>query len=68
MFYNVMTSNISNHKSLLMSPSLPIVPGALVVLDAHPGGIVFETLVSEYVDYCRTIYEGMFYFVIYNQI
>lgn len=33
-------------------------PGVLVVLDAHPGGIIFKDLIPEYVDFVRTIYEG----------
>lgn len=32
--------------------------GVLVVLDAHPEGIIFKELVPEYVDIVRTIYEG----------
>ncbi|KAF3785008.1 hypothetical protein EJ110_NYTH10599 [Nymphaea thermarum] len=34
-------------------------PGVLVVLDAHPGGIIYKELVSDYVDYVRTIYEAI---------
>ncbi|CAA6662050.1 unnamed protein product [Spirodela intermedia] len=37
-----------------------LAPGVLVALDAHPGGAIYECLVSEYVDYVRTIYEGDF--------
>lgn len=37
---------------------MSIAPGVLVVLDAHPGGIIFKDLVPEYVDFVRTIYEG----------
>ncbi|KAL5996129.1 hypothetical protein ACLOJK_026202 [Asimina triloba] len=33
--------------------------GVLVVLDAKPEGIIYKTLVSEYVEFVRTIYEGM---------
>ncbi|KAH9299123.1 hypothetical protein KI387_030805, partial [Taxus chinensis] len=30
--------------------------GALVVLDAHPGGIIYKDLVGQWVQDCRTIY------------
>ncbi|KAI7745161.1 hypothetical protein M8C21_001583 [Ambrosia artemisiifolia] len=33
-------------------------PGVLVVLDAHPGGIIYRDIIPDYVDYARTIYEG----------
>ncbi|KDP23477.1 hypothetical protein JCGZ_23310 [Jatropha curcas] len=32
-------------------------PGVLVVLDAHPGGIIYRDLIPEYVRFVRTIYE-----------
>ena len=32
--------------------------GSLLVLDAHPDGIIYRELVPEYVDVVRTIYEG----------
>ncbi|XP_057961140.1 uncharacterized protein LOC131153105 [Malania oleifera] len=35
-------------------------PGVLVVLDAHPGGIIYRDLIPEYVKYVRTIYEDDF--------
>ncbi|XP_078444960.1 T-box protein [Wolffia australiana] len=34
-----------------------LAPGVLVALDAHPGGIIYDCLVPEYVNYVRTIYE-----------
>ncbi|XP_077218962.1 T-box protein [Tasmannia lanceolata] len=37
-----------------------LAPGVLVVLDAHPEGIIYKDLISEYVDYVRTIYEDDF--------
>ncbi|XP_057817839.1 uncharacterized protein LOC131030902 isoform X1 [Cryptomeria japonica] len=37
-----------------------LAPGALVVLDAHPGGIIYEDLVGEWVQEFRTIYEDDF--------
>ncbi|KAI4369389.1 hypothetical protein MLD38_017831 [Melastoma candidum] len=35
-----------------------IAPGVLVVLDAHPGGIIYEDLIADYVKVARTMYEG----------
>ena len=42
---------------------MPIIvfSGVLVVLDAHPEGIIYEKLVPYYVDMFRTIYEGRCY-------
>lgn len=37
-----------------------LAPGALVALDAHPGGIIYEDLVGEWVQDVRTIYEDDF--------
>ncbi|KAJ7551773.1 hypothetical protein O6H91_06G028100 [Diphasiastrum complanatum] len=37
-----------------------LAPGALVILDAHPGGVYYKELVPEWVDVVRTIYEGDF--------
>ncbi|WCJ43105.1 hypothetical protein M5689_023867 [Euphorbia peplus] len=37
-----------------------VAPGVLVVLDAHPGGIIYRDLIPEYVDFARTIYEEYF--------
>ncbi|EFJ22025.1 hypothetical protein SELMODRAFT_106158, partial [Selaginella moellendorffii] len=37
-----------------------LAPGALFILDAKPGGVVFKELVSEWVDVVRTIYESDF--------
>jgi hypothetical protein len=34
--------------------------GVLVVLDAHPGGIIYQDMILDYVQIVRTIYEGMF--------
>lgn len=30
-----------------------------MVLDAHPGGIIYKDIVPDYVDFVRTIYEGL---------
>ncbi|XP_065853019.1 uncharacterized protein [Euphorbia lathyris] len=35
-----------------------LAPGVLVVLDAHPGGIIYRDIVPKYVDFARTIYEA----------
>lgn len=35
-----------------------LLAGVLVVLDAHPGGIIYRDIIPEYVNYARTIYEG----------
>lgn len=37
-----------------------LAPGVLVVLDAHPGGIIYRDLIPEYVKFARTIYEDDF--------
>ncbi|KAH0462455.1 hypothetical protein IEQ34_010030 [Dendrobium chrysotoxum] len=37
-----------------------LAPGTLVVLDAHPGGVIYEKLVPDYVDFVRTVYEDDF--------
>lgn len=33
--------------------------GVLVVLNAHPGGIIYKDIIPDYVDFARTIYEGL---------
>jgi len=43
-----------------------LAPGALVVLDAQPGGIIFEDLVGQWVQDVRTIYEDDFGDVIFD--
>lgn len=35
-------------------------PGVLVVLDAHPDGIIYQDLIPDYVQYARTLYEDDF--------
>ncbi|KAI5079594.1 hypothetical protein GOP47_0005073 [Adiantum capillus-veneris] len=37
-----------------------LAPGSLLVLDAHPEGIIYKNLVPEYVDVVRTVYEDDF--------
>ncbi|XP_019083973.1 PREDICTED: uncharacterized protein LOC104707029 [Camelina sativa] len=34
-----------------------VAPGVLVVLDAHPDGIIYRDLIPKYVQFVRTIYE-----------
>lgn len=29
------------------------------MLDAHPGGIIYRDIIPEYVNFARTIYEGL---------
>lgn len=36
-----------------------VVTGVLVVLDAHPEGIIYRDLIPEYVNIARTLYEGL---------
>lgn len=64
---NVACDNMMNLRNILWLAPLPsnatkawVSPGVLVVLDAHPGGIIYEYLVPEYVDLVRTIYEADF--------
>ena len=33
--------------------------GVLLVLDARPGGIIYRDIIPEYVNFARTIYEGL---------
>ncbi|PHT98954.1 hypothetical protein BC332_32102 [Capsicum chinense] len=37
-----------------------LAPGVLVVLDAHPTGIIYKDLIPEYVQIARTLYEDDF--------
>ncbi|KAK4378911.1 hypothetical protein RND71_000773 [Anisodus tanguticus] len=36
-----------------------LAPGVLVVLDAHPSGVIYKDLIPEYVQIARTLYEGL---------
>lgn len=38
-----------------------LLAGVLVVLDAHPEGIIYRDLIPEYVHIARTLYEGLSY-------
>lgn len=64
---NVVYDDSMNLRNILWLAPLPsnvtkawVAPGTLVVLDAHPDGIIYKKLVPEYVDYVRTIYEDDF--------
>lgn len=37
-----------------------LAPGSLLILDAHPDGIIYRDLVPDYVDVVRTVYEDDF--------
>ncbi|XP_059648481.1 uncharacterized protein LOC132294589 [Cornus florida] len=61
---NVTYGDSMNLRNILWLAPLPsnsakawLAPGVLVVLDAHPGGIIYTDLIPEYVNYARTIYE-----------
>ncbi|XP_058076624.1 uncharacterized protein LOC131225177 [Magnolia sinica] len=64
---NVKYDDSMNLRNILWLAPLPsdvtkawLAPGVLVVLDARPEGIIYKTLVPEYVDFVRTIYEEDF--------
>ncbi|KAK3041954.1 hypothetical protein RJ639_002262 [Escallonia herrerae] len=64
---NVMYDDSMNLRNILWLAPLPnkstqawLAPGVLVVLDARPGGIIYTDLISDYVDYARTLYEDDF--------
>ncbi|KAB1202192.1 hypothetical protein CJ030_MR8G007902 [Morella rubra] len=62
---NVTYDESMNFRNILWLAPLPsnsskawVAPGVLVVLDAHPEGIIYRDLIPEYVSFARTIYEG----------
>ncbi|KAK1440460.1 hypothetical protein QVD17_06287 [Tagetes erecta] len=64
---NVTYDDSMNLRNILWLAPLPSsstsdwsAPGVLVVLDAHPRGIIFRDIIPEYVNYARTIYEEYF--------
>lgn len=61
---NVTYDDSMNLRNILWLAPLPSrsnnaweAPGVLVVLDAHPGGIIYRDIIPEYVNFARTIYE-----------
>ncbi|KAL0422054.1 UNVERIFIED_CONTAM: hypothetical protein Slati_3228300 [Sesamum latifolium] len=64
---NVPYDDSMNLRNILWLAPLPsnstnawLAPGVLVVLDAHPEGIIFQDLIPEYVNFARTLYEEDF--------
>ncbi|KAL4556265.1 hypothetical protein LXL04_038911 [Taraxacum kok-saghyz] len=65
---NVTYDDSMNMRNILWLAPLPSndsttkwsAPGVLVVLDAHPGGIIYRDIIPNYVKYARTIYEDDF--------
>ncbi|XP_051147246.1 uncharacterized protein LOC127262558 [Andrographis paniculata] len=61
---NVAYDDSMNLRNILWLAPLPsnstdtwLAPGVLVVLDAHPEGIIYRDLIPDYVKYARTLYE-----------
>ncbi|PWA64397.1 hypothetical protein CTI12_AA207150 [Artemisia annua] len=64
---NVTYDDSMNVRNILWLAPLPSnstsdwsAPGVLVVLDAHPDGIIYRDIIPKYVKYARTIYEEYF--------
>ncbi|XP_042516667.1 uncharacterized protein LOC122090958 [Macadamia integrifolia] len=64
---NVRYDDSMNLRNILWLAPLPsnsakawLAPGVLVVLDAYPGGVVYEDIIPDYVKFARTIYEDDF--------
>ncbi|CAI9764269.1 unnamed protein product [Fraxinus pennsylvanica] len=64
---NVPYDDGMNLRNILWLAPLPsnstkswLAPGVLVVLDAHPKGIIYQDLIPEYVHVARTLYEDDF--------
>ncbi|KAL2468602.1 hypothetical protein Fot_50178 [Forsythia ovata] len=64
---NVPYDDGMNLRNILWLAPLPssstnswLAPGVLVVLDAHPKGIIYQDLIPEYVQVARTLYEDDF--------
>lgn len=64
---NVTYDDSMNVRNILWLAPLPSnsasdwsAPGVLVVLDAHPDGIIYRDIIPKYVNYARTIYEEYF--------
>jgi hypothetical protein len=64
---NVVYDDSMNLRNILWLAPLPsnetkawLSPGVLVVLDAHPDGIIYQDMIRDYVRDVRTIYEDDF--------
>ncbi|CAN6212688.1 unnamed protein product [Urochloa humidicola] len=64
---NVPYDDSMNLRNILWLAPLPsketkawIAPGTLVVLDAHPDGIIYQEMIRDYVQIVRTVYEDDF--------
>ncbi|KAL6657170.1 hypothetical protein ACP70R_004950 [Stipagrostis hirtigluma subsp. patula] len=64
---NVPYDDSLNFRNILWLAPLPsnetkawLAPGVLVVLDAHPDGIIYQEMIRDYVQVVRTIYEDDF--------
>ncbi|RLN34149.1 uncharacterized protein C2845_PM03G15910 [Panicum miliaceum] len=63
---NVAYDDSMNSRNVLWLAPLPsngtrawLAPGVLAVLDAHPGGIIYQDMIPDYVQVVRTVYEGL---------
>jgi len=64
---NVPYDDSMNLRNILWLAPLPLketkawlAPGVLVVLDAHPDGIIYQEMIRDYVQIVRTVYEDDF--------
>ncbi|KAL9233312.1 hypothetical protein vseg_008330 [Gypsophila vaccaria] len=64
---NVVYDEEMNFRNILWLAPMPsssskdwVAPGVLVVLDAHPDGIIYRDLIPDYVQIARTLYEDDF--------
>ncbi|TVU37280.1 hypothetical protein EJB05_10586, partial [Eragrostis curvula] len=64
---NVPYDDSMNLRNILWLAPLPsnqtkawLAPGVLVVLDAHPDGIIYQEMIRDYVQVVRTVYEDDF--------
>ncbi|WVZ67054.1 hypothetical protein U9M48_016193 [Paspalum notatum var. saurae] len=64
---NVQYDDSLNLRNVLWLAPLPsnetkawLAPGVLVVLDAHPDGIIYQEMIRDYVQIVRTVYEDDF--------
>ncbi|KAL6896585.1 hypothetical protein ACP4OV_007157 [Aristida adscensionis] len=64
---NVVYDDSFNLRNILWLAPLPsnetktwLAPGVLVVLDAHPDGIIYQEMIHDYVQVARTLYEEDF--------